>query len=268
MDQSLSIGEFARLTHLPVKTLRHYHQVGVLVPDTVDPATGYRRYGTDQVGPAHLARRLRALAMPLPVVRVVLATTDEGSRNRAILDYLERMERDLDRTRDAVASLRSLLAGPPHPLSVEQRDVVAHAALARTAVVERSDITPWCAATYPMLHTALATQGLEPTGPGGALYDDAFFEQSNGRVVAFVPTATMPDPGGGLEPFVVPAARLAVTVHAGPFDDLDRTYGSLGTWVSDAGLAGDGPIRERYLVSPADSPDARDWRTEVCWPVG
>lgn len=267
MDQSLSIGEFARLTHLPVKTLRHYHQVGVLVPASVDPATGYRRYDTDQVGPAHLARRLRALSMPLPEVRVVLGTDDEASRNRAILDYLERMERDLDRTRAAVSSLRSLLEEPAHPLAIEHRDVAAQASLARRATVDKADIGEWCAATYPLLDEVLAAQGLTATGPGGALYDRSWFEHGHGEVVAFVPVATTPVAERGLVAFEVPAARLAIAVHAGPFDDLDRTYGSLGTAVATAGLATTGPIRERYLISPAESEDPRDWRTEVCWPI-
>lgn len=267
MDQSLSIGEFARLTHLPVKTLRHYHQVGVLVPATVDPVTGYRRYGTDQVGPAHLARRLRALDMPLPEVRTVLATDDGSSRNRAILDYLERMERDLDRTRAAVSSLRSLLEAPDPAVAIEWHDEAAQPSLARRATVERTAITEWCAETYPLLYAALADQGLAPTGPGGALYDHAFFEQSRGEVVAFVPVTATPTARDGVGPFVVPAARLAVARHAGPFDDLDRTYGSLGTAVTEAGLGTAGPIRERYLVSPAESADPLDWRTEVCWPV-
>ena len=40
MSTSLSIGEFARLTHLSVKTLRRYHDVGVLPPAGIDARTG------------------------------------------------------------------------------------------------------------------------------------------------------------------------------------------------------------------------------------
>ena len=36
------MGDFSRATHLRVKTLRHYHQVGLLQPATVNPDTGYR----------------------------------------------------------------------------------------------------------------------------------------------------------------------------------------------------------------------------------
>ena len=42
MATLLSIGEFARLTHLSVKALRHYDDLGLVVPTHVDPTTGYR----------------------------------------------------------------------------------------------------------------------------------------------------------------------------------------------------------------------------------
>ncbi|MDT5300771.1 MAG: hypothetical protein QOG79_4013, partial [Mycobacterium sp.] len=38
----VSIGDFSRMTQLSVKTLRHYHDVGLVEPHHVDPATGYR----------------------------------------------------------------------------------------------------------------------------------------------------------------------------------------------------------------------------------
>src|SRR6266851_6400241 len=49
MTPTLAIGDFSRATHLGVKTLRHYHEIGLLEPVDVDPATGYRRYAPDQI---------------------------------------------------------------------------------------------------------------------------------------------------------------------------------------------------------------------------
>ena len=42
MDAKLTIGEFATLTQLSVRTLRRYHQAGLLEPEAVDPFSGYR----------------------------------------------------------------------------------------------------------------------------------------------------------------------------------------------------------------------------------
>ena len=49
MAAELTIGAFSRITHPSVKTLRHYHDWGVLEPAEVDPDRGYRYYSTAQV---------------------------------------------------------------------------------------------------------------------------------------------------------------------------------------------------------------------------
>ena len=60
------------MTQLSVKTLRHYHEVGLLDPDRVDLSTGYRYYAPEQVPTAQVVRRLRELGMPIADVRAVL----------------------------------------------------------------------------------------------------------------------------------------------------------------------------------------------------
>ena len=45
-----SIGEFARLGGVSARTLRHYDEIGLLRPTTVDPDTGYRGYTAAQLG--------------------------------------------------------------------------------------------------------------------------------------------------------------------------------------------------------------------------
>ncbi len=68
-----SIGEMARESGLGVSALRFYDRAGVLVPDQVDPVTGYRWYAPEQLGEARVLARLRRAGMPLADVRLVLA---------------------------------------------------------------------------------------------------------------------------------------------------------------------------------------------------
>lgn len=70
----LSIGEMARDSGLNVSALRFYDGAGVLVPVWVDPASGYRWYGPEQVDEARLLARLRRAGMPLADIRLVLVS--------------------------------------------------------------------------------------------------------------------------------------------------------------------------------------------------
>ena len=80
MRAGLTIGEFAQLTHLSVRTLRRYHGGGLLHPARVDPDSGYRYYTSEQIPTAQVIYRLRELGMPLTEVGEVLATGDPDVR--------------------------------------------------------------------------------------------------------------------------------------------------------------------------------------------
>lgn len=269
MSSDLSIGDFSRATHLTVKTLRHYHDIGLLVPAGVDPRTGYRRYAAAQIPDAQVVRRFRDLGMPLEEIGAVLATSHLPTRNRYLTAHLHRLEEELGRTRRAVASLRELLAPPDAPdvPKVDLRSVDAARAAAITATVDAEDAAGWFQGALGELFATVAAQGLKETGPAGGVFEDEVFTAHRGRVTVFVPCDGAVRPVGRAAPAVVPAAELAVLEHCGPPSEVDRVYGALGAYVARHALAVAGPIREYYTVGQRDTPDSARWRTEVCWPV-
>lgn len=268
MRARLAIGDFSRMTYLSVKALRHYHDIGLLVPAEVDPATGYRFYQPSQVPVAQVIRRFRDLGMPTDEVRAVLQAPDILSRNEVIVAHLQRMQAQLAQTQSTVASLRALLERPGVAvLDVEHRLVPAARVLAIGERVAMEDIEEWWTAAFDELHGDLRSADAGPTGPAGTLYPGEFFESGSGQVVAFVPVpGDIAVPGRGVM-LDLPAAELAVAVHRGAFGELDQTYGALGTYVAERELGVEGPIREYYLVTAAETPDESAHRTEVCWPA-
>lgn len=267
MTVLLTIGDFSRMTYLSVKALRYYHDVGLLAPAAIDPATGYRLYAPPQVATAQVIRRFRDLGMPVERVKAILDAPDVRTRNQLIIEHLAAMQTHLDQTQAAVASLRSLLERSPTPVAVEYRSVPQTRAIAIGEPVAAQDIESWWSAAFAELHQLLATPLLERAGPDGALYSSEFFELELGEVVAFVPVAGEASPAGRAQFVEVPAAELAITVHHGPFSELDQAYAALGTLVAEREIGVKGPIREYYLITSADTEDESQHRTEVCWPV-
>jgi len=78
----LSIGRFADASGLTVKALRHYDEIGLLVPARVDPDNGYRYYDAAQVEDAVTIRRLRALELPLDEIGALLEADGDTLRDR------------------------------------------------------------------------------------------------------------------------------------------------------------------------------------------
>jgi len=264
---SLTIGDFSRATQLSIKTLRHYHSLGLLEPSDVDPDTGYRRYTTDQIPSAQVIRRFRDLNMPLEQIRAVLEASDLRARNQLISAHLSRLEQDLARTQDAVASLRDLLADPTDVAPVSHRRVDAVKAAVISAVVDLSDLLPWYLGALGELHATLEARGISPAGPPGGIFATELFSQEKGEATIFVPTAAQAQFPGRVASQVIPATELAVIMHAGSHADVDRSYGALATYVASHALQVDGPVREYYLVGRSDTRDEAAWRTEIGWPI-
>jgi DNA-binding transcriptional MerR regulator len=264
MRSGLTIGEFAQMTRLSIRTLRRYHEAGLLEPATVDQYSNYRYYTSEQIPTAQVIHRLRELGMPLAEVKEMLTTPDPDSRAALIAGHLHRLESELDRTKMAVSALRRLLRPEPEQLPVELRSVPAMTVAGITGLIARAEVADWYAQAIAELGAMLA--GRKVTGPFGGVYDNELFTQSHGHAVIYRPTAK-PSARGRVRPVTLPATELAVTVHHGPHSDLDVSYGRLGAYVAGNALAIAGPVREAYLVGPADTADEELWRTEIGWPI-
>jgi DNA-binding transcriptional MerR regulator len=255
------------MTHLSIKTLRYYHQVGLLEPAEVDPDTGYRYYCVEQLPTAQIIQRFRDLGMPIDEVKAVLAAPDLDTRNALIATHLGRLEGELEQTRQAVQSLRNLLEPAHAPISVEHRTLPATQAVGIQEVVDRSDLLVWYQGALGELYATIAVQGLQPSGPSGGLFASDLFHHERGEVTIFVPISGKMQTVGRVSPLVVPAAEVAVTVHDGSLANLNDTYGALGVYVSKHALGVVGPVREYYLVDARATSDATQWRTELAWPI-
>ena len=76
------IGEFSKLSRISIRMLRHYDEIGLLVPEETDPWTGYRRYAAAQLMTANRITALRGLGFSLAETAALLACWPSGQRWR------------------------------------------------------------------------------------------------------------------------------------------------------------------------------------------
>ncbi|MFF5206805.1 MerR family transcriptional regulator [Streptosporangium sp. NPDC000396] len=103
----LRIGELATLAGVTTRTIRHYHQVGLLT-EPPRTTTGHRLYGMADVVRLIRIRRLTALGMSLPDIGRVLSPRQDLHKALADLDA------DLAREEEAVRRQRAMLAELRH----------------------------------------------------------------------------------------------------------------------------------------------------------
>jgi DNA-binding transcriptional MerR regulator len=263
----LSIGDFSRATHLSVKTLRYYHQEGVLEPTEIDEGSGYRRYSVEQIPTAQVIHRFRDLGMPVEDVRRVISAPDPAARNALISRHLQRLEEELGKTQAAVASLRDLLDHPAAEWPVEHRRVPALRVAAITQVVDTALVGAWYQGALGELYGTVSAQGLALSGVAGGVYADGLFADERGEATVYLPVSGVVRELGRVRALELPPVELAVVTHEGPDAGVDRAYGALADYVTRHALAVAGPIREFYPVGRQQTSDAAAWRTEIGWPI-
>lgn len=267
MSSALRIGDFAVATFLSKKTLRHYHKIGLLEPAQIDPDTGYRNYGVEQIATAQIIRRLRDIDMPLEHIRDVLAAPDLDTRSRLMHAHLVQLESALVRTQEAVSSLRQLLDEAPSAAAIRHRHLPETPAAMASTTVDLLDALPWVYGALGEIKATLSAQGITPAGHPVGIFANDLYAQERGTATVFVPCDPLPRPAGRVTTAVLPAVDLATIEHAGTHADIDRAYGALAAHVAQHAIGIDGPVHERYIVSPTDNPDPSQWRTEIGWPI-
>jgi AraC family transcriptional regulator len=135
--------------------------------------------------------------------------------------------------------------------------------------VKRSEIAATIAEVLPHIflyaqQNAIALAGLPFTryveaGPGLLTIEPGM------RVAA--PTQSPSPTGAEIISDTLPGGPVAVTMHAGPYDQLHDAYVAIEQWMKAEGQTSGGAPWESYVTDPGDYPDPADWKTEVFWPL-
>jgi DNA-binding transcriptional MerR regulator/effector-binding domain-containing protein len=271
MKTSYSIGEFSQVTGLSVKTLRFYHEQGILVPSSVDPATGYRFYDADKIEKARVIMRLRAMEFSLEDIAAVLGEcTDEAD----ILNHLERQKNLLQQRirddRDVVRSLTDIIAGEKAAqqlldaghFAVEEK----HAEPMLVAGLRMKGKYSDCGTGFSQLARAV---GRYICGKSLCLYYDGEYRDEDADFEPCFPVRREVE-APGVTFHTLPGGRCLSLIHRGPYDQLGRSYAKI---LKQADARKQGivlPTREIYVKGPGMifRGNPRNYLTEIQLPVG
>ena len=100
----MNIGDVARETGLPVKTIRYYEEIGLVSPDR--SGNGYRDFDTDEVNRLRFLAQARHLGFSLEECRKLVALY--GDEGRASRDVRALASQHLAEVRNRIAQLQDL----------------------------------------------------------------------------------------------------------------------------------------------------------------
>ena len=91
----LKIGEFSVLSQISIYMLRHYDEIGLLIPEQVDEFTGYRYYSERQLPIAGKIQALKSMGLSLNLIkeRLTKYSDNTGLKNYIELQVIEQKEK-------------------------------------------------------------------------------------------------------------------------------------------------------------------------------
>lgn len=122
----ITIGQLAKYVGVSIKTIRVYHDKGLL-PEPDRDASGYRRYGAKDTIDLIKIRTLAEAGVPLARIRDLRSSGDEAFR-QALREIDDELTARIRRLRATQGRLRQLAAGPLTPLPAEVVAYLEHLA--------------------------------------------------------------------------------------------------------------------------------------------
>lgn len=256
------IGEFSRLGQVSTRMLRHYDQLGLLVPEQVDEWTGYRYYTIRQLARLHRIVALKDLGLSLQQIGDLLGSDGELSaeqmRGMLVLRQAE-LARELALNQQRLASVEARLAqidatGQTAPYEFVVKSVAAQPIASLSAVVPTiGEMGYYCETLYAALYRKLAAARVRPAQPEITLYHaDDYRETDLAIEIGVALEQTGPYDAEDVTFRDLPAHDLvASTIYEGTLRAITPAILALLGWIALHGHVPAGALRELHLSGPA-----------------
>jgi DNA-binding transcriptional MerR regulator len=265
----LKIGEFARISQVPVKTLRHYDALGVLKPVWIDTESGYRFYELGQLSDVVRILALKDCGLSLEEIARLLKTHDASAieevlrqqvaaQRYAVVEAQARLQRMVARMEQLGAS-----DGIAHyDIALKQSDALTLLGQ-RTYIRSHEEI----GAFARFVAQQLDRRSLLKQSPLIHLYVDAaeHDEWLDMFVGIEVSDTTLPEDGWAVER-LEGRVPVACAIYRGDYPGISVAYGAISRWLAASGYQARGPCREIYHRSPLHTNDPAEYLTEIQYP--
>ena len=267
----LKIGEFSQLMQVTVKTLRHYEQKGLLLPNEVDEWTGYRYYSIDQMQRLQSIRDMQRLGFSLEEIKDLLDDDLSTPSIRQMDEKISETERQL---RQLVVRREKLLNWRDSRKQITTMEKFSIQSLPSIIVASHREVIPNYAAIGPMCYEKIGPEmqrlGCKCPPPGYCFtvehnkeytptdIDIEYCEQVEemGTDSAIIQFKRLPE---------VPKA-LCVK-HVGPYEQFYDSFAEAFRYIEEHGYKVIGQHRTCYIDGAWNQKDPEKWLSLIQIPI-
>lgn len=261
----MKIGEFSKLSHLTIKTLRFYEKEGILMPASIDAWNGYRFYETSQLMVAAKIKAYRQLGLSIEEIRDIFNGKDMKEIFAKKAQILQAEKDDID---IRLSIINHILEDEEMKYQVTEKVIPSTIVYYSETVLDKyGDNMEWipaqgeaCRRLNPGLKCA------EPFYEFCEYLDGEHKEtdiqiRHNEAVTAF-----------GVESDTIkfrelPETKVLSIFHKGSYDAISDAYAYIMKYADENGYKVSGLARECYIDGIWNKETVDEWLTEIQLPI-
>lgn len=271
-EPMLKIGEFSKLSRVSIRMLRHYDEIGLLIPETIDLFTGYRYYSEAQLITANRITALKNMGFSLAGIAELLACWDDRAalEGRLLKKRTEAEEEAAEAARrlrlldTAIERLRKDKTAMKYDVTIKTLPERYVASVRQIIPSYDREGDLWHIFVRETAH--MDVQEGDPALCTGIYHDGEFKEGDVDVEIQKSVKGTYPDTEH-VRFKTVPAVQVASATFRGSYGQISEVNEAVAAWVKDNGYVFDGLFFNIYHVSPHETRDPDQFVTEVCYPV-
>lgn len=269
----LSIGEFSNICKVSTKTLRYYAEIGLILPNEINPENGYRYYSIEQLETMLMINRLKSYHFSLEEIKTILCS--EEMREEKLFRELSRKKKELAdeivKAQTILNQLKEDLAilsqGKPLLSYMEDYDVQLVEVPTMCILSIRKMIQEYAfAEEYPQcfgrLFKRIRDNGLTVPAPPMVLFHSEEYTPLGLDTEFAVPVKEAVTGTRDLSP-----GLCLKTILYGSYSQLPSVYAKQREWAEKEGYMGTNALYEVYVTDPSQVSDESALVTEIYFPV-
>ena len=267
----LKIGEFSRLMQVTVKTLRHYEQKELLIPDEVDVWTGYRYYSVGQMLKLNSIRNLQRLGFKLEEIRDLY---DEESHVPSVDQLTEKIKETESQLQQLIARRKQLLEWMDSRKKFEQMEKFTIESLPEVIVASHREVITDYSALGVLCYTVIGPEmqrlGCKCPPPGYCftIEHNEEYTPSNIDIEYCEQVEEMGTDSGIIQFKKLAAVSKALCMkHYGPYDRFYESFTEAYAYMEEHGYKVADLPRTCYIDGIWNQEDPEKWLSIIQIPI-
>ena len=241
------IGEFSKITMLSIKTLRYYHEEGLLLPAIIDEENGYRYY--DEIGfeRAQLIKLLREFEFSIKEIAEILNNYEGEEDIKAYLleknELIQQKINNYKKIQQKIMDYKSF-----GEVSLMNTEKVKEVTVDDILVASITYVGKYeeCGEYIGRIFKASGAQAI---GKPFCIYHDEEYKEDDAKIEVCLQIKKELNKKGVICK-TLKGGRAISLIHLGSYSNLSNSYKLIADYINANSISTVQPVREKYLKGP------------------